>query len=203
MTAVPTQRGLASPSLRRRSCGAEGFTLVEVLVAFLLLAVVATVVTLLTGSAVQAFARAETATAALQRLEQTRALLASDLGQAAPRLSLGQSGERLQAFTLTPSGFVLVRRGAAGTGTPVRKIAWGHDGSSWLRQSWPAVDGAAPGASTVMLAGVREVRIRVDGGRGFTDRWEPREPQALPRAVELTLVPEGRPPVTLLFLVAA
>lgn len=181
--------------------GARGFTLVEVLVAFLLLAVVATVATLLTGSAVQAFARAETATAALQRLEETRALLASDLGQAVPRLSLGQSGERLQAFTLTPSGFVLVRGGAAG-GPAVRKIAWGHDGSHWLRQAWPAVDGAAPGASTVMLAGIREVRIRVDAGQGFADRWEPREPQALPRAVELTLVPEGRPPVTLLFLVA-
>lgn len=193
---------IPSPAPIQPRPGACGFTLVEVLVAFLLLAVVATVATLLTGSAVQAFARAETATAALQRLEETRALLASDLGQAVPRLSLGQSGERLQAFTLTPSGFVLVRGGSAAAGSAVRKIAWGHDGSHWLRQAWPAVDGAAPGPSTVMLAGIREVRIRVDGGQGFTDRWEPREPQALPRAVEVTLVPEGRPSVTLLFLVA-
>ncbi|MFN7174239.1 MAG: type II secretion system protein GspJ [Thermaurantiacus tibetensis] len=194
---------LPSPAPPRPPAGTRGFTLVEVLVAFLLLAVVATVVTLVSGSAVQAFARTETATAALQQLERTRALLASDLGQAAPRLSLGQSGDRLQAFTLTPSGFVLVRGGVTGVPARVQKIAWGHDGRNLLRQSWPAVDGSAPSTPDVMLAAIREVRVRVDAGQGFADRWEPREPQALPRAVELTLVPEGRPPVVLLFLVAA
>ncbi len=203
MTTPVTARGPTAPGLRHRAQGSEGFTLVEVLVAFLLLAVVATVATLLTGSAVQAFARTETALGALQGLERTRALLASDLGQAVPRVSLGQSGERLQAFTLTPSGFVLVRHGVTGVSPQVQKIAWGHDGTRLLRQSWPAVDGAAPSPPTVMLTGIREVRLRADSGQGFTDRWEPREPQALPRAVEVTLVPEGRPPVTLLFLVAA
>lgn len=202
MSPRPSMRAMTAPALRRRIDGAEGFTLVEVLVAFLLLAVVATVITLLSGSGVQAFARTETALGALGSLERTRALLASDLGQAAPRLSIGQSGERLQAFTLTPSGFVMVRRGVTGLSPEVQKIAWGHDGTHLLRQSWPAVDGTAPGPETVMLSGIRELRIRVDAGQGFTDRWDPREPQALPRAVELTLVPEGRDPVTLLFLVA-
>lgn len=200
---LPGQRGLASPCLGRRRHGAEGFTLVELLVAFALFALLATAATLLTGTSLATFGRSEIALADSAALARTRALLMADLGQAAPRLSLDAEGKPTQAFTLTPTGFVLVRRGLDALDPPLQKIAWGFDGTRLLRQTWPAIDNSAPGEARTLLDGVKAVRIRVDGGRGFTDQWEPSEPQALPRAVELTLEPARGAPLVMLFLVAA
>ncbi|MFQ3664589.1 MAG: type II secretion system protein GspJ [Sphingomonadaceae bacterium] len=187
----------------RQHATTRGFTLVEVLVAFFLFSLVAVAITALSGSAVTAFARSESALAALSAVTRTRALMAADLGQAAGRVSLDLSGQPIQAFTLTPAGFVLVRRGVSGITPSVQKIAWGHDGSRLLRQTFPAVDGAPPGEAVTMLEDVREVQLRVDAGQGFTEQWIPRTPQDLPRAVELTLVPGRGAPITMLFLVAA
>ncbi|WP_448585951.1 type II secretion system protein GspJ [Thermaurantiacus sp.] len=182
--------------------GAAGFTLVELLVALVLFSLLALAATALTGAALAGFTRTEAALGAARSIERARALMAADLGQAAPRISLDAEGRPVQAFTLTPSGFVLVRRGVTGLPPRVQKIAWGHDGDRLLRQGWPAVDGTLPDPPTVMLEGVEAVRIRVDGGRGFGETWVPATPEALPRALELTIVPRGGPPVVLLFLVA-
>jgi general secretion pathway protein J len=181
----------------------RGFTLVELLVAFALFALLASAATLLTGSSLATFTRSETVLAEGAALARTRAVLMADLGQAAPRISLDAEGRPIQAFTLTPTGFVLVRRGVDRLDPPLQKIAWGHDGVRLLRQTWPAVDNAPPGEARTMMEGVRAVRIRVDGGRGFEAGWQPSVPQALPRAVELTLEPVRGGPLVLLFLVAA
>ncbi|MCS6987420.1 MAG: GspJ family type II secretion system protein [Sphingomonadaceae bacterium] len=180
-----------------------GFTLVELLVAFALFAGLALAVVLLSRSALSTFAAGERALASAQAVERARMLMAADLGQAAARLHLDPEGRLLQAFTLTPSGFVLVRRGVRGLDPPVQRIAWGHDGQTWRRQAWPAVDGALPDRPVVVLPGIREVRLRVDAGQGFVEAWRPPSPEALPRALELTLVPAEGAPLRLLFLVAA
>lgn len=193
----------APSTAARRTNGDSGFTLVELLVAFALFALLATAATLLTGTSLATFSRSEAALAEGAALARARALLMADLGQAAPRLSLDAEGHPTQAFTLTPTGFVLVRHGIDGLDPPLQKIAWGFDGSRLLRQTWPAIDGGAPGEARPMLDGLKAIRIRVDGGRGFTDQWQPGEPQALPRAVELTLEPVRGGPLVMLFLVAA
>lgn len=185
-----------------RSPSEQGFTLIELLVAFALFSGLAVAATLLSGSALSTFARSETALASSDALVRARSLMAADLGQAAPRISRDPEGAKIQAFTLTPTGFVLVRRGVSGLVPPLQKIAWGHDGERLLRQSWPSIDGALPGPATPLLTGIREVRFRVDAGQGFVDQWLPPEPQALPRAVELTLIPEAGAPIVMLFLVA-
>ncbi len=196
------RRATDGRNLDPRFVGTQGFTLVELLVAFALFAGLAIAATALSGSALTTFARSETVLASAQSLMRARSLMAADLGQAAPRISRDPEGARIQAFTLTPTGFVMVRRGVAGLDPPLQKIAWGHDGQALLRQSWPAIDGTLPGPPTPMLTGIREVRLRVDGGQGFVDAWLPPAPEALPRAVELTLIPEQGAPIVMLFLVA-
>jgi general secretion pathway protein J len=182
---------------------AAGFTLVEVLVALALFSLLALAATALTGNALLTFTRTDAAMGAARSIERTRVLMAADLGQAAPRISLDAEGQPVQAFTLTPAGFVLVRRGVRGLTPSVQKIAWGHDGETLQRQSWPAVDNTLPDPPTTMLEGVEAVRIRVDGGRGFSETWAPPTPEALPRAVEFLITPKGGPPLVFLFLVAA
>lgn len=181
----------------------RGFTLVEMLVALAIFGIVSMVGVALASGALGATARSEAALARTDALERARLALAADLGQAVPRVSLSADGRPLPAFTLTEEGFVLVRRGARGLVSPVQKIAWGFDGGRLLRQTWPRVDGAAPGPATVMMEGISAVSLRVRDEEGWQAGWAPGTPEALPRALELTLVPAAGPPLVLKFLVAA
>jgi general secretion pathway protein J len=182
--------------------GQAGFTLVELLVALLLFSLLAAAATALTAGATRSLLASDSALAELDGVTRTRAILAADLGQAAQRPSRGADGALLQAFTLTPDGFVFVRRGLSGVLPNVQKVAWGFDGERLLRQTFPAVDGAEPGPATVMVDGVTDVRLRVAGPEGWQDGWSPRRPERLPRALELTLARANGPPVTLIVAVA-
>lgn len=179
-----------------------GFTLVEMLVSLLLFTIIATIATALTMGATRSFAATETALASLSNLETTRAVLAADLGQAAQRPSLGADGSPMPAFILTPEGFVLVRR-RAGVLPEVEKVAWGFIDGQLLRQPFPSVDGSAPGQPVVMATGFGGIRLRVATEQGWQERWEPQNPEDLPRALEVTLLRPDGLPIILKFLVAA
>jgi general secretion pathway protein J len=181
----------------------NGFTLVEMLVALMLFGIIATVATALTVGATRSFAATETALASVTSIEGARAVLAADLGQAAQRPSLAADGRPMPAFVLTPDGFVLVRRGLSGALPNVEKVAWGFDGQSLLRQTFPSIDTALPGRATVMVAGVSAIRLRVAGPQGWQPGWAPQKPEDLPRAVEITLVRADGVPIVMKFLVAA
>ncbi|MGQ5702424.1 type II secretion system protein GspJ [Sandaracinobacteroides sp. A072] len=185
------------------SRGEAGFTLVEMLVAILLFGIIASVATALTTGATRSFAATEGALANISNIDMARTLLAADLGQAARRPSLAADGRPMPAFTLLPEGFVLVRRGVAGTLPQVEKLAWGFDGARLLRQPFPAIDGAEPGEAVVILPAVRGIRLRVAGDNGWQDVWAPARPEDLPRAVEITLIGMDGVPVVMKFLVAA
>ncbi|MFA7440040.1 MAG: type II secretion system protein GspJ [Sphingomonadaceae bacterium] len=181
----------------------NGFTLVEMLVALMLFSFLTMAITLLGGNATRSFLFTETALAEIETLERMRRLLAADLGQAAARPTLGADGGQLPAFTLLPDGFVLVRRDPPGQVPGIRKIAWGYNGQDWLRQSFPAIDGAPPGEATALVHNVRAVQLRVVGRNGWQTEWRPRRPEELPRAIELTLIRGDGIPVVMKFMVAA
>ncbi|WP_181160007.1 GspJ family type II secretion system protein [Sandaracinobacter neustonicus] len=187
----------------RRSARPNGFTLVEMLVSLLIFSIIASIATAMTVGATRSFAASSTALAALSDLDRTRSVLAADLGQAAERPSLAADGSPMPAFTLTPDGFVLVRYRAGDVLPGIEKVAWGVVDGQLLRQPFPAIDGAPPGEPLAMLEGISAVRIRVADRNGWRDDWAPRQPEELPRAVEMTLIRAGGVPVTLKFLVAA
>ncbi len=193
------------PHFRRRTPGKgqSGFTLVEMLVALLVFGIIASVATALVTTSSRSFARSEQALADLGSLETMRMTLAADLGQAAARPSIAADGGRLPAFVLMPQGLVLVRRGLSHQLPAIEKIAWGFDGHRLLRQTFPALDGSPPGRAVVMVNDVTAIKLRVADDRGWQTRWEPLQPESLPRAIELTVQRTSSPPVTLRFTVGA
>jgi general secretion pathway protein J len=188
---------------RTRPAAERGFTLVEMLVSLLIFGIIATIATALTTGATRSFAASSSALASVSDLETLRALLAADLGQAARRPSLGADGTPMPAFTLTPTGFVLVRYRPGSVVPEIEKVAWGLEDGRLLRQPFTAIDGGAPGPAIAVASGFTAVRLRVAGERGWQEGWSPPSPTDLPRALELTLVPANGIPVTMKFLVAA
>lgn len=196
------ERGLAPPSLPRPS-GDAGFTLVEMLVSLLIFGIIAGIATAMATGATRSFAASQGALGAVTALDDTRTILAADLGQAARRPSLAADGRPMPAFTLTADGFVLTRHRAEGALPAIEKIAWGHSDGRLLRQPFPAIDGASPGEATVMADGLAGARFRVMTDQGWSESWAPTDPAELPRAVEITLVRRDGVPVVMKLLVGA
>lgn len=199
MTGLPTgraQAGLAAPSRPE-----AGFTLVEMLVSLLIFSIIAGIATAMTTGATRSFAASQGAVGAVLQIEDSRAILAVDLGQAARRPSLAADGKAMPAFTLLPEGFVFTRFRSDAAVPAIEKVAWGFDGGRLLRQPFPAIDGAAPGEPMVMADGLAGVRIRVATPTGWTDNWAPAQPEDLPLALELTLLRADGVPVVMKLMV--
>ncbi len=179
-----------------------GFTLVEMLVSLLIFSIIAGIATAMATGATRSFAAAQGALGTVVALEDTRAILAADLGQAARRPSLAADGKPMPAFTLTPEGFVVTRLRSEAAVPAIEKVAWGLVDGNLLRQPFPSIDGSAPGDPVVMATGLSAVRIRVATPAGWSDSWAPSAPEELPRALELTLVRADGVPIILKLMVA-
>lgn len=91
--------------------GAEGFTLVELLVALAIFALIATAGTALLSFSIEAqhdSAQSIDRVAALRRIST---LMSADLGQAVPRTSRDERGDRQRALAGDQGGVALVRAG--------------------------------------------------------------------------------------------
>lgn len=178
-----------------------GFTLVEMLVSLLIFSIIAGIATAMATGATRSFAASQGAVGAVIEMEDTRAILAVDLGQAARRPSIAADGKPMPAFTLLPEGFVLTRFRSDAAVPAIEKVAWGFDGGRLLRQPFPSIDGSPPGDPVVMADGLAAVRIRVATEAGWSDSWNPSQPEDLPRALELTMVRADGVPIVMKMMV--
>jgi general secretion pathway protein J len=180
----------------------RGFTLVELIVALAIFAMLAaTGVALLRGGvdATQASATRFDATA---RLLRTRALLIDDLAQAAPRRVRDANGALLPAFEGARGDrrdaplLALTRRGWTNDDglarASLQRVEWRLSASGALeRRAWPMLDGAQPGPAVTLMTGLTGAALRFRARGAWTDAWD--EERALPEAVEIALDrPGGR-----------
>lgn len=183
----------------------KGFTLVEVLVALTIFALLAAAATGLLAFGIDARAAAAARLGEQAALVRTRALLAGDLGQAAARPWRDAGGARQPAFASGGTLVLgLVRRGWRNDGGAARpslqRVEWRLAGGRLTRATAPLVDGAATGPATLLLGDVTALRLRLHDGRGWAEGWSAEVPQALPRAAELTIVQGDAPPLRQVFL---
>lgn len=186
-----------------RGSAEHGFTLVELLVALTIFAMVSAAGVMLLRSSI------DTQMAVSKRLSEgggvnrLRAIIGSELASAQPRPVRDQSGNPLPAFVGESGSIAFVHAAdSGGVEGALGRSRYALEGGALIRQASPQVDGANPGDPAPLVREVTAARWRfrsLDGG--WSENWQPDDPGRLPRAVELTLERQGVAPLVLRFLV--
>jgi general secretion pathway protein J len=199
------QRGFSS--LRRYAV--DGFTLIEMMIALLILALLAAAGVSLLSFGVRAQAVAGKKLDDVAALSRLDGILVADLAQAVPRRARDEGGSLRPAFEGS-NGQTLLRLVRSGwdnvDGAPrasVQKVAYvlSEDGAI-QRVAYPMLDGAAPSPAATMLTNVATVSLRYRLAGAWADTWRGRPEMPLPDAVEMTITRTDGTVFRELFLVA-
>lgn len=130
-------------------------------------------------------------------MNRTVSILSADLAQAVDRPARDEAGVVRPAFVgeggaAAAPMLALVRGGWSNLdGAPrpaLQKVAYQVERGALERIAWPEVDGAAPLAPAVLMAGVADVRLRYRIAGAWSDRWDGSVGTALPQAMEIVIV---------------
>lgn len=189
-----------------------GFTLMEVLVALLIFGIIAATASITLSGAMTARRAGQDADARLAAFQRTRAMLATDIEQAADRRLRDLSGRTAPGALLSGAEaggalLVLTRSGWSNPdGRPrpsIQAVEYRIVEGRLERRARPQLDGAALGPPQVLYRGVREAGVVfLDRGQTLT-AWRGETDRPLPQAVRITLTLDGFGPVEQTFLTGA
>lgn len=187
--------------------GERGFTLVEMLVALSIFAVIAAMGVSLLRSSVDTQDAVQARLQGMSGINRVRAVMANDLAQAVQRSTRGQAGEPVPAFVGSSNGFAFVHAGAGSLdGSPrpnVERVGYALTGGEWRRATQPMLDGTALSDGDRLIGDVTAAAVRYRDAQGnWSESWNSDPGDRLPRAVEVRLTRTGRAPLTMAFLVA-
>tara|TARA_R110000782_G_scaffold78276_7_gene155337 strand:- start:9618 stop:10295 length:678 start_codon:yes stop_codon:yes gene_type:complete len=202
------QQGFTSS---RRSAQ-QGFTLIELLVALSIFAILAASGVMLLGNAVSAQGQMA------QRLEEQGgmlrvvSLLEQDLAQAVPRVSRTENGLLAPAFySRAPSQdepfLQFVRGGVANLDDSPRaslqKVEYWLREGRLERRTYPMLDGAQGDIPAMLIDNLEDIELgfRNESGEWLEQQWQSAKPLAMPIAMRMIIRRVGAPPLTLLFRV--
>ncbi len=183
--------------------GEQGFTLVEVMVATFITALLSVLGFALLNGALTGKARAGEITAQVEELELTRAVLRRDLAQLVSRRSRDAFGVESTAVFYGNAGsddaelMAFITRTQDGVGafegrSRLVHVRWLLRQGDLIRETRAAVD-AAPGSpvsARVMMSGLADARVRFIAVGEWQREWgrlDPATLSSLPYGVEVTL----------------
>jgi general secretion pathway protein J len=190
--------------------GRSGFTLIEVMIALLIFALLATAGVLVLSQSIDNRFVVKKATDRTAQLQRLRATLRADLGQAAPRrvrVANGQPAFAPIIATEAPGDplLVLVRAGWSNPDgrrrASLQRVEYQLVENRLERRVYPYLDGARPGPPQVLYQGVSAATLAFISAGAETPRFMPSPDRPLPEAVRLDLTLEGYGPVRQLFVV--
>jgi general secretion pathway protein J len=183
----------------RRSPSSRGFTLVEMVVALLIFAILAGAGVSLLRASVDTQEAVDGALADLGSAARLRALLSADLTQAVVRPIEGAPGGLAGSASelRLVRGFEPAERVVGASG--LQAIRWQVEGGRLVRQSiTPAGVAAGPAAILARDVSSLSLRYRASDG-GWRSLWAPTISETpLPRAVEVRLQRRGEAEITIL-----
>ena len=184
-----------------------GFTLVEMLVALAIFAIVAAAgVGILRVSVDTQFA-VERRLASLGQLSRLQTLLSSDLAQAVARATRSSSGHRPE-FAGDAARMAFVRGGWMNPDriarSSLQRLEWRVEDGQIVRIGHSVLDGDGEGQRAVLARGVERATFRYRRADGQWDAVYRSSPeQIFPAAVELTLARAGEAPLTFVMAITA
>ncbi|MEG1030090.1 MAG: type II secretion system minor pseudopilin GspJ [Brevundimonas sp.] len=185
----------------------SGFTLIEVMIALLIFALLAAAGVLVLSQSIDNRFVVKAATDRTAELQRLRATLRADLGQTAPRRVRAANGQPATSPILAAEApgdplLVLVRAGWSNPdGRPraaLQRVEYRLVENRLERRAYPYLDGARPGPPQVLYQGVSAPTLSAGAE---TPRFTPSPDRPLPDAVRLDLTLEGYGPVRQLFVV--
>jgi general secretion pathway protein J len=185
----------------RHSRNQAGFTLVEMLVALAIFALLAAAGVGLLRSSVDTQGAVERRLYELGSLGRVHALLSSDISQIVNRPTRAGGGTR-PAFIGMPDRMEFVRGGWANLDgekrSDLQRVLWRFDKGGLIRAGFRGLDGAGDGMGAAVAPGA-QAAFRYRGADGqWSPAFQPAPDQPLPTAVELTLTPLAQAPVTMI-----
>ena len=183
--------------------GETGFTLVEMLVALTIFALLAAAGVGLLRSSVDTQNAVAGRLTELGGMGRLHALLSSDAAQAVDRPTRAPDGVR-PAFVGTADGMTFVRGGWTNVDdaprSELQRVRWSMDQQSLVRTAFASLDGAdEPAAAAPIVRRIQSARFRyraLDGS--WSDQFVSSEQAPLPAAAEVTLTPVQGPETVIL-----
>lgn len=185
----------------------NGFTLVEMLIALSIFALLSIAGVSLLSFSIDSRQRTTERLDTLASIVRTRSLLSADLAQAVPRTWRDTNGQRRPAFSGGNDGTAieLIRSGWTNDGGAARsslqRVAYRLEGDRLVRSSSPMVDGSEENPPAILLTGVKSLRMRFHTGGIWRDDWQAAVADALPDAVEITVASTTIEPLRQVFVV--
>lgn len=177
-----------------------GFTLIEMLVALVIFAIISAAGVMMLRASLDAQASVSMRLADTSGLMRLRALLAAELMSAQPRPVRNSAGQQEAALRGDANSLSFSFAGD-GTQGGVGRATYAIEEGNLVRRSATYADGAAAGPAAILVRKVAAVTWRYRGANGdWADGWAPDRIDHLPRAVEMTLTRPNSPPVTMAFL---
>ena len=185
----------------------SGFTLIEVMIALLIFALLAAAGVMVLSQSIDNRFVVKASTDRTAELQRLRATLRADLGQAAPRRVRAANGQPAFAPILAAEApgdplLVLVRAGWSNPdGRPrasLQRVEYRLVEDRLERRVYPYLDGARPGPPQVLYQGVSAPALAFISQ---TPRFAPSPDRPLPDAVRLDLTLDGYGPMRQLFVV--
>lgn len=189
-----------------------GFTLVEVMIALGVFALLGAAGTLVLARTLDTREVVRQQGERISDLQKARALLRADLAQAAPRRTRGPTGRPASQPIVGPSrpGDPLLVLARAGWDNPdatarpsVQRVEYRLVEDRLERRAAPQLDGARPGPPQILLRGVRRAEVRFVMQGSEAPAYIASGDRPLPEAVRLVLTLDGLGEVDQLFLVEA
>tara|TARA_R110000824_G_scaffold43662_18_gene127424 strand:- start:68 stop:682 length:615 start_codon:yes stop_codon:yes gene_type:complete len=185
------------------SCNRNGFTLVEMMVALFIFAMLSVAGVVMLRSAVDSDEVTAEKLGQMAEMQRFVSLMEADLSQALARTYRDDRGDRMPAFASETGGpeaaFLKFTRGGQSNingeaRSNLERVEYRLKDGNLERWRYRMTDGGAIDQSAILISKIESLKLRFRDKRGqWSNRWETERLVDLPRAIEMQFDQQGRP----------